>query len=100
MRKTGSGENERSIEQHFTLDGRESKNQAPWSGGYINSAAEIKDNILVIQNTQTIAFPDGDREMRSQEEFSLADDGQTLIIKTTRPTPDGERTFKQVFTRR
>jgi hypothetical protein len=99
IRKTGSGENERSVEQHFTLDGKGSKNPAPMGGGFINSTVEIKDNALVIQNTQSMSSPNGEMEIRSKEELSLTNGGQTLIITTTRSTPRGEESFKQVFTK-
>jgi len=43
---------------------------------------------------------DQDYEMTVKEEYSLSKDGKTLTIKTTRNTPRGEMSSKQVFNRK
>ncbi len=99
-RTMGSGDQARSFQQTFDLTGAQSTNPGPMGRGQITSTAAWKDNVLAIQNTETMTGPDGNsREMKSQEEFSLSEDGQTLTIKTTRSTPRGEMSFKQVFAR-
>jgi hypothetical protein len=97
LRRMGTGENARYVEQHFTLDGSESKNLTPMGNGFVRTTATNSGDVLVIQGIQDVPGPEGDRELRSREEFSLADNGMTLIIKTTRFTPEGEQSFKQFF---
>lgn len=98
-RKMGSGDPNRSLEQHFRMDGAETTNPAPMGRGNITSTVQLTGDALVIQNKQTVSGPNGEMVISSKEEFSLADNGQTLIIKTTRFTPRGELTHKQVFTK-
>jgi hypothetical protein len=97
VRTTGEGDEARKVEQHYSLDGMESTNPAPMGDGYITSIAELKNNVLTIRNSHTVSTPEGNMEMQSSEEFSLADNGNTLMIKTTRNTPMGERTFTEVY---
>ncbi len=99
LRTMGAGENARYVEQHLTLDGSESKNPASMGNGFVRTTATLSGDVLVIQGIQNVPGPEGDRELRSREEFSLADNGMTLIIKTTRFTPEGEQSFKQFFTK-
>lgn len=97
VRTTGDGDQAREVELHYSLDGTESTNPAPMENGFITSIAELKNDVLAIRNTHTVSTPDGDVEMHSSEEFSLADNGNTLMIKTTRTTPMGEHTFTEVY---
>ncbi len=99
VRTTGEGEQARKTELNFNLGGMESTNPAPMGNGLITSIAELKNNVLTIRNRHTVSTPEGDAEMHSREEFSLADNGDTLIIKTTRNTPMGEQTFTEVYIR-
>lgn len=99
-RTMGGGDQARSLQQTFDLTGAQSTNPGPMGRGQITSTAAWKDNVLVIQNSETFTDPDGNsREMRSQEEYSLSDDGQSLTLKTTRSTPRGDMSSKQVFAR-
>ena len=41
----------------------------------------------------------GSLDIVIKEEFSLADKGQTLVVKTTRTTPRGEMSSKQIYQR-
>ena len=98
-RITGTGDTERSFEQHFALNGTESTNPAPMGRGSITSTVQLTNDEVVIQNTQKGSGPNGEMEMHTKEEFSLADDGQTLVVKTTRSTPMGDLSSKQVYTK-
>ena len=97
--QVGASQDERTIQQHFALDGSQSTNPGPMGGPQIVSTAVFKDNALVIANTQKMSGPNGEVDRSFTEEYSLADNGQTLIIKTTRSTPRGDMSFKEVFNR-
>ena len=85
--------------QTFALDGRESVNPLLRGEGESKSKASWNNHKLVIEGTQKVAMPNGEMEMGYREEFSLADDGRSLVLKTTRSTPKGQMSMKQVFTK-
>jgi hypothetical protein len=102
-RKFSRGDQERSVEQKFTLDGKENTNPA---GMGRSGSAEFKSKSkwnkdrLVIEGTQKFNSPRGPLEVEVTEEFSLSADGKTLTVQTTRNTPTGENTSKQVFNKK
>ena len=98
-RVMGSGDRTQTVEQNFTLDGVENTNPILMRGGTMTSTAAWVTNTLVIHGIQTIVSPEGEITSNIQEEFSLADEGKTLILKTAHTTPMGERTVKQVYIR-
>lgn len=96
-RKVNFNGQDRSIDQKFTLDGSQNTNPAAMGRGELKSKTKLKKDKLVIEGTQQVTTPNGDMEIGSVEEYSLSEDGKILTIKSTRSTPQGERTSKQVF---
>jgi hypothetical protein len=96
---TKSGDGEQTTEQNFSLDGKENTNPMFMGRGTLSSTATWVMDTLVIQGSQKLPAPEGEIAVNVMEEFSLADGGKTLILKTTIWTPMGERTTKQVFTK-
>jgi hypothetical protein len=90
---------EQSFTQTFAMDGSESVNPTPRGEGESRSNAAWKKQKLVIEGTQKVATPRGEMEMGFREEFSLADDGRSLVLQATRSTPKGQVSMKQVFTK-
>jgi len=91
---------ERSVEQKFTLDGQENTNTAGMGragSGELKSKSKWNKDRLVIEGTQKINSPRGEFDVQVKEEFSLSADGKILTVQTTRDTPTGENTIKQVF---
>ena len=96
-RKVNFNGQDRSTEQKFSLDGSENTNPAMMGRGELKSKSKWKKDKLVTEGTQQVTTPNGDFEIGVIEELSLSEDGKVLTIKTTRSTPQGENTSKQVF---
>lgn len=84
------------MEQTFTLDGKESDNPAP-SGGAMVTRSNWHKGSLVTEGTQQISMGSGEVDLRIKQEFSLSKDGKTLTVKTTRSTARGQMQIKQIF---
>lgn len=97
VRKIKLDERERSVEQRFTFDGQETVNPAAMGRGEMKSKTNWKKDKLLIEGFQTVSTPNGDFELGVKEEFSLSPDAQVLTIRTTRASPRGENTSKQIF---
>ena len=95
----GSGERERVFEQNFALDGSENVQALFMGQGTMTSTATWVMDTLVIQGKQTLSTPEGETTVPLMQEYSLANAGKTLILKTTHATPMGERAIKQVYVR-
>ena len=65
--------------------------------GEMVSKSRWDGGTLVIEGTQKISSPRGEMEIATKEAYSLSEDGKVLTITTTRTTPQGERTTKQVY---
>lgn len=81
----------------FKLDGSESANTG-MRGGQVKSKARWDGNRLIVESTQTMNTPDGERSLDTKEIRSLAPDG-TMVVERTTVTPRGTRTQKLVFKR-
>jgi hypothetical protein len=57
-------------------------------------------NQLVIESSNTTNTPFGPAERKLKEEWSLSDDGRTLIITTTTNSAPGTQTQKRIYTKR
>jgi hypothetical protein len=79
----------------YKLDGSESVN-AGMRGGQVRSKARWDADKLVVESTQTMNTPDGERTLETKEVRSLAADG-TMVVERTTVTPRGTRTQKLVF---
>ena len=64
---------------------------------WIKSKSKWNKDRLVIEGTQKFNSPRGPLDVEVKEEFSLSADGKNLTVQTTRNTPMGENTIKQVF---
>jgi hypothetical protein len=91
------GGNQRTSEQKFTLDGKENTNSGMMGRGEMVSKSRWDGDTLVIEGTQKMSSSRGEMEIATKEAFSLSEDGKVLTITTTRTTPQGERTTKQVY---
>ena len=92
--------NDRTSEQKFTLDGKESTNPSSMGRGEFKGKAKIDGANLVIEGTQKINTPNGEFEIGVKDEYALSPDGKVLTLTTTRSTPQGDRTSKQVFNKK
>lgn len=77
------------------LDGGESVNTG-MRGGQMKSKAQWNGARLIVQSTQTMRTPNGERTLDTTETRSLGPDG-TMIVERTSDTPRGKRTQKLVF---
>jgi len=91
------GGNNRTSDQKFTLDGKVSTNPSSMGRGEFTGKANINSGQLVIEGTQKISTPNGDFEIGVKDEYSLSEDGKVLTLHSTRSTPMGDRTSKQVY---
>jgi len=96
-RKMTVGGEDRTSEQKFTLDGKESTNPAPMGRGEFKAKANLQGDKLTIEGTQKMSTPQGDFEIGVKEEYVLSDGGKVLTVTSTRSTPQGDRTSKQVY---
>lgn len=95
-RKIVAGGQERPpIEQKFTLDGKENVNSS--GRGELKSKSKWNKDKLVIEGSQKVNTPNGEFEIEIKDEYSLSADGKVLTVTTTRTTPGGEQTAKQVY---
>jgi len=94
--KTEQGE--RVQELSYTTDGKENKNPG-FRGGEVITKSKWEDGKLVTKGSQTMETPQGTMTMELTEIRTLSEDGKTLTVQTTRTTPGGERTTKQVYTK-
>ena len=108
-RKTIVGGEERpASEQKFTLDGKENKNTIQFGGrgGGEGRTSEMATKskwsgaTLVIEGSQKMSTPNGDFDIGIKNEYALSEGGKTLTITSTRSQPDGDRTSKQVYTKK
>jgi hypothetical protein len=79
----------------FKLDGSENVNTG-MRGGQVKSKARWDGNRLIVESTQPLNTPDGERSLDTKEIRSLAPDG-TMVVERTTVTPRGTRTQKLVF---
>jgi hypothetical protein len=77
------------------LDGSESVNTG-MRGGQLKSKARWDGSRIVVESTQTMTTPNGERTLETKEVRSLAADG-TMVVERTTQTPRGTRTQKLVF---
>jgi len=107
-RKTKFGDQERPpVEQKFTLDGKEVSNPSGFGGRrggdqggpppQMKSKAKVNKDKIVIESIQNLSTPNGDFEIATKDEWSLSADGKVLTITSTRSTPAGDNTSKQVY---
>ena len=89
------GEERPATEQKFTLDGKENTNTS--QRGELKSKSKWNKDTLVVQGTQKVTTPNGEFELEIKDEYSLSADGKVLTVSTTRTTPGGEQTSKQVY---
>jgi hypothetical protein len=79
----------------FKLDGSESANTG-MRGGQLKSKARWDGDRIVVESTQAMTTPNGERTLETKEVRSLAADG-TMVVERTTQTPRGTRTQKLVF---
>ena len=108
-RKTTMGGQERpATEQKHTLDGKENKNTIQFGGrgggegrtGEAITKSKWNGATLVIEGNQKMSTPNGDFDIGIKNEYALSEGGKTLTITTTRSQPDGDRTSKQVYSKK
>ncbi len=84
---------DRTTEAKYTLDGKENKNTM--GRGELVTKSSWDGDKLVVQGSQKFTTPNGEMEMQLKEVYSL--EGNVLTVTSTRNTPQGERTSKQVY---
>jgi hypothetical protein len=85
---------ERSSEAKYTLDGKENKNTM--GRGETVSKSKWDGDTLVIEGVRKF----GDMEMQFKEAYALSGDGKVLTVTSTMTSPQGERTSKQVYSKK
>jgi hypothetical protein len=108
QKTTVGGQERPATEQKFTLDGKENKNtiQFPGRGGSEGRTSEMVTKskwngaTLVIDGSQKMSTPNGDFDIGIKNEYALSEGGKTLTITRTQSRPDGDSTFKQVYTKK
>ncbi len=95
------------VDQKYTLDGKENKNTPQFGGrGGEGRTREMitkskwNGATLVIEGNQKMSTPNGDFDIGIKNEYALSEGGKTLTITSTRSQPDGDRTTKQVYTKK
>jgi hypothetical protein len=88
-RKMSMGGEERSSEQKFTLDGKESTTTAMMGRGELVAKTSWNGDVLTIEGIQKTQRG----EMPMKQEYSLSEGGKTLTITSTMR----DRTMKQVY---
>ena len=96
-RKWSRDGDQKSLQQTYLLDGSENRNPDDLGRGEISSRAKWHKGNFVIEGNQQVAAGNREVAMPVKQEFSLSKDGQSLTLKTTRNTPMGLLTIKQVF---
>ena len=81
----------------YKLDGSESVNQVQGRGGMqeVNGRAKLDGANLVIESTRDF----GGMSVTSKEIRTLGAGGKEMTVQTTRSTPQGDVSFKQIFTK-
>ncbi len=95
-------------EQKFTLDGKENKNTMQFGGrgggegrtSEMTTKSKWNGAVLVIEGNRKMSTPNGDFDIGIKDEYALSDGGKTLTITSTMSRPDGDRTTKQVYTKK
>lgn len=97
VRQNRQGE-EVTTNEKFTLDGKESKNMGPRDREIItivNWTADKKG--LIFKSTRSFERQGETFEIKSEQTWSLSDDGKTLTIESTSTSPRGERKATYVY---
>ncbi len=95
------GREPRETESKYSLEGKESTVAGMMGRGEMKAMAKMQGDKLVIDSKGSFQTPNGDtREVSTHDEYTLSADGKTLTITSTRPTPQGDRTSKQVFNKK
>jgi hypothetical protein len=97
-RRPSNARRAKGLQQTFKLDGSESVLRGA-RNGEMRAKTSWRDAKLVIEGTEKATTKRGEVEMKVVEEWSLADDGKVLTIKTTRTGRKRDRTVTQVFNR-
>ena len=79
----------------YKLDGTESVNTT--GRGESKSKVRFEGGSLIIETTSTFNGQNGPVTTSSKEVRTLSADGKVMTITTTRQTPNGETTTKQVY---
>ena len=81
----------------YKLDGSESVNQVQGRGGMqeVKSRAKLDGANLVIESTRDF----GGASITTKEVRTLDAGGKEMTVQTTLSTPQGDQSFKQVFTK-
>jgi len=81
----------------YKLDGSESVNQVQGRGGMqeVKGKAKFDGANLVIEQTRDF----GGASITTKEIRSLGAGGKEMTVQTTRTTPQGEVSFKQIYTK-
>ncbi len=103
-----AGQEMPSVDQKFTLDGKENKNTSQFGGrgggegrtSEMISKSKWNGATLLIEGNQKMSTPNGDFDIGIKNEYALSEGGKTLTVTSTRSQPDGDRTTKQVYTKK
>jgi hypothetical protein len=81
----------------YKLDGSESVNQVQGRGGMqeVKSRAKLDGANLVIESTRDF----GGASITTKEVRTLGAGGKEMSVQTTLSTPQGDQSFKQIFTK-
>lgn len=63
------------------------------------SETTVEKDRIINQGMHEVSAPTGDRTTALREEYSLSDNGETLILRANRSAPKGEMSSTMVFRR-
>ena len=87
------------IIQAFSLDGSQDYNVMRSGRGKYLSETTVEKDKIINQGRHEISAPTGDRATPLKEEYSLSDNGETLILRANRSMPEREISATMVFRR-
>ena len=87
------------ITQTFSLDGSQDHNVMRSGRGKYLSETTVEKDKIVNQGRHEISEPTGNSAMPVREEYSLSDDGETLVLRANRTMPEREISATMVFRR-
>jgi len=87
------------ITQTFSLNGGHDYNVMRSGRGRFFSETTLGRERVINQGMHEVSSPAGDRTTALREEYSLTDNGESLILRANRSTPEGELLSRMVFRR-
>ena len=93
--REGRDGSDRTMTNEMTLDGKETKSSSNF--GEAVTTAKIAEDVLTINTTRTFERDGQTNEMKSEQKWSLQEDGKQLVVNLKSDSPWGENEMKLVY---